>query len=277
MSLKHWVEIHGTGRRSERHAIGAGLRLEWLDSRLRPAPLAVAPKGTAGLELVVANEGVSVRLMQGTPNPLIVAGRAASEATVAFGDELYWGELRLSFLAEAARPTLLLAGLAAAALVIVGVFALRESVDERSRVGFDAPDLTLPAASCDRQGPADMKPRAQQLMRAATAKEQSYPFVTGDGLIAAGYLAQAVACAEGAGDTVAVAALQQEQARWTQKLRGDYRALQLQLKLALEQKRDGEALKSTRLLLELLEKQPPGKYITWLTDLSRRLENSKAS
>jgi hypothetical protein len=222
------------------------------------------------------DDGVWVRVGAEEPQPLVHEGVQHSELVVPWGGEVYFSNIRLTFLQETdsenqPRPVFLVALLLALAC---GGFSLMQqlSAPEASSRDVAAPALAKAAATCPDPDPNAALNRAESAERSARAKQQRFVFDSSDGLEALGLLQQARACYDlvGAPDARQRAAAELEQ--WTLRMNQYYVDLRMQLRVALDQRRVVDALRANRELSVLLADQADDPYAKWLGELRGELE-----
>lgn len=273
MTPQGFLEVHipsGTPERHEllatRSLVGAGPEAT---VRVSPGSRFAAVE----LELEIQPNGVLVRT-PGASASIVFQGTSFSIATVPWGDEIFVKGVRLTFLAATAkhsRPNPVLLIIAPLALLLVGVAAFQSlGTDDTLAREVEAPSLVDEARPCVQTNPQDAAHQAREAEHAALAKQERFPFDARDGVEAASLLGQARACFATAALEPDRARVESELAQWSERLRQDYAALQLKLRVALDNDRREDALDACLGLEALLGSRPDSPYRQWLQSVRRK-------
>ena len=142
-----------------------------------------------------------------------------------------------------------------------------------------ATNAALSPPSLDLGGPTCSVPAEQSRVRwmaaerAATARLARYPFDAADGVEAVSLLHEAALCAERSADLVAAERLAELERTWIARIRDDFRARVVRVRVALEREPRGVALHEVTELRRMLA-HTRGEYSTWLEATERRLERA---
>jgi hypothetical protein len=274
--LKQFVEIHTPGSATERHEIvGAEARIG------SGASCTIRPNNAAAFQaehvrLVPSDAGCRVGLMPGAAGTLMHAGAPQSEFVVPWGDEVFLGGVRFTFLLEAGqsgRPRPALLAVAAVVLTLTAVvFARSSDTEDVSSRELEPPALLQHSAECPESDLTRVDAVAAQTERSALAKEERSAFMVADGAQALALLSESEACYRVAGKVEDSERIRAELLRWTARMNEEYAAARLLLRLALEHQRWGEALETVEHVQALLVDHAKEPYTEWLTGLRNELE-----
>ena len=278
--MKAYIEIHAPGYPAARHPLEVG-RLtigKGIGSSIQLPESAGCV--VEQLELAVSEAGVRVQVPSGASGTFIFEGAEQRQLLAPFGSEVFLGNIRLGFRKDSgprkASPVLLL--LAPAVMIFAGLGAYNASEADVSKAEVEAPVLvgSAPQTSCPEQDPVAAERRARDGDRAAAAKQQRSAFELADGIDAITLWQKAGACFTTAGKPEQAARTEQQAADWTARLNTQYATLRMQLRAALDSRRDIEALSTVRNLQSLLARHEPGPYQRWLAQLRESLERKMA-
>ncbi|MEO7038051.1 MAG: hypothetical protein ABI548_29050 [Polyangiaceae bacterium] len=280
MTPQGFVEVHIPGGNPERHelleprslvGVGVGAAV-----RVSPA------SGFADVELEIQlkPDGVVVRSATQTQGAIIFEGAAVSVAEVPWGEEIFAKGVRLTFLGASTKrkgpnPVLLLV---APLVLLVAGFAAFQSLqaDDTSAHEVEAPRLVDDDRPCVQANAQDAEHHAREVERAALAKEERFPFQAQDGVEAATLLGEARSCFATAAQEADRARVDAEFKQWSERLGQEYAALQLRLRVALDNDRQQDALGACQALEALLASRPDSPYRQWLSSVRREAENKVA-
>jgi hypothetical protein len=277
--MKRYVEVHAPGVGSERHeltddtvVLGTGS-----DATVRVDRRSLLH--SRHLELMTTATGVSVTLAPGVDGAFVFEGSDRKSAFVPWGEEVFLGNVRLTFLetAEAERPSPVLLGVAPLALLVIG-FSVFKAVtrDTPSGRSVDAPVLFDERVTCSEHDRQVAEHRAREAERAAQAKAERFAFAFRDGVEAGRLFLEAHACFESLGLTNDASRLDDQSRRWIARVNEEYSAARLRLRVALDHRGYAEALTATKELRAFLT-GGDGPYAEWLADLERELAQSAAT
>lgn len=133
------------------------------------------------------------------------------------------------------------------------------------------PELwAAPITECTFSGP-QAAAFARERITVADAKRERRPFHVQDGVSAVAVYETAASCFRAGGDA-ASAALADESAKFLRReMNDDFRSRHVRLEHALDVQDYPQAQKEVRLLLQFTEGKS-GEYVTWLTNLDRKLK-----
>ncbi len=274
--MRYFVEVHAAGMVPERHALpedqaSFGSALE-ASIRSPAADRLTLPL----LIFAVLGDCVTVQFPERIAGSVTFRGEATRSAAVPWGEDVYVGGARLAFVAESGRRKGPSGAVLAAVLfaLLAGAAIVLGSSDRASPTASDLepPQLFKMPTSCPEPSADAAGSHAAQLLGNARAMKQRAPFDRGDGVRALKLLGEAKVCFELAGRVDDAVATEQERARWQDEVDEEYAALRLRLRVALDQKRFGDALSALRGLEGLLASQAASPYRTWLANLRRDLE-----
>ena len=280
MTPQGFVEVHIPAGSPERHELPAGRSLVGIgaDATVRVSP--ASRFADVELELELKADGVIVRGAAQTGDGIIFQGAAVLVAEVPWGEEIFAKGVRLTFLAAGAKrtgPHPVLLFVAPLVLLVAGFVAF-QSLDTGDTLAreVDAPSLIDEDRPCTQASSQDAEHHAREAERAALAKKERFPFETRDGVEAASLLGEARAC-------FGTAALEPDRARvdaelkqWSERLGQEYAALQLRLRVALDNDRQQDALGACQGLEALLARRPDSPYRQWLGSVRRQVEGKLA-
>jgi len=275
-----FVEIHIPGGNPERHELLATNSIVGIGAEAAVRVSPASKFADVELELQLKADGVIVRSVAQTQGGIIFEGAAVSVADVPWGEEIFAKGVRLTFLAASTKrsgpnPALLI--IAPLVLLVAG-FAAFESLETGDTLAreIEAPSLVDEDRPCALSSPQEAEHHAREAERAALAKEERFPFEARDGVEAASLLGEARAC-------FATAALESDRTRanaelkqWSERLDQEYSALQLRLRVALDNERQQDALDACQALEALLASRPDCPYRQWLSSVRREVEGKLA-
>lgn len=269
-----YLEIHEIHRPPRRHELARDLF--WLGSARNGTvvPRDATPRTEHAAELLPDVHGVRIELTPHARFRLTAGGVATRSAIAAWGDDVFFDDVRLTFVEVAERGTRgFWATAALGALACAALFLLPEG-SEGARLGEPpAPPRFEPEhAICSASG-AGIEARAFEAQRLGRAKRERYTFAAKDGVEALPLFAEAGACFRDAGRIQDAQRAQAEVAELCDRLNGDVLSLRLALSSALERQRFADARTMARKLQALLGTGRRGAYAEWLDDTRRELES----
>ncbi|HVW25512.1 MAG TPA: hypothetical protein VHC69_09085 [Polyangiaceae bacterium] len=271
--MKRYVEVHLPGLGSERHEL---VEEEQVLGTGPDAGVRVDPRSqlrARHLELTIAATGVRVVVAAGIDGAFFFEGAERTHAFVPWGEEIFLGNVRLTFLetAEAERPSPILLGLAPVALLIgMSVFKAMACEVPSART-VEAPNLFDERVTCRERDPQVAEHRAREAERAAHAKAERFAFAFRDGVEAGRLFQESRACFETVGLESDVARVNDESRGWIGRVNDEYAAARLRLRVALDHRRYAEALEAAKELRALLGDRQSTPYAEWLAELEREL------
>lgn len=274
--MRYFVEVHATGTPSERHDL-----VEDQASFGSSPEATIRVRGSIQLAvplllLTVHPDSLSIQIPERIPGSLTFRGEATRAVAVPWGEDIYVGGVRLAVAAENGSrkgPSSVVVFAATVALLALGAAVLRWAEPASpSEHDVEPPALAAATAGCAERSADDASSRAVHALAEAHAKQQRAPFDRTDGVEALKLLSEAKACFDGAGLTAQSTATEQERVAWQQHLDEEYAGLRLRLRLALDQKKTGDALKALAGLEALLTTQAQSPYRAWLSSVRRDLE-----
>jgi hypothetical protein len=268
-----YLEIHENHRPPRRHELERDLF--WIGSA-RNGTLAerdAAKSGAQAAELLPDERGVRIQLLPRAPFRLTAAGVVGTSANVAWGDEVFFDDVRLTFVEDAGRGRRGLVAAVALAAVALAVVLLVPGGPQSSALTepVAAPRFEPGRAACSAAG-AGVEARAFEADRLGRAKRERYAFAGKDGVEALPLLREAVACFRDAGRIQDAQRVQAALADLCERLNVDVLSLGLTLSAALERERFAEALRTVRKLQALVGTGRTGAYAEWLDRTRRDLE-----
>jgi hypothetical protein len=277
--MRRYVEVHAPGIGSERHELAVETVVLGTGSdatvRVDRRSLLYARH----LELMTTATGVSVAVAPGVDGTFVLEGSERKSALVPWGEEVFLGNVRLTFLetAEAERPSVVLLGFAPVALLVIG-FSMFKAVgrDTPSDRSVEAPVLFDERVTCSEHDRQVAEHRAREAERAAQAKAERFAFAFRDGVEAGRLFLEAHACLESLGLVNDASRLDDESHRWIGRVNEEYGAARLRLRVALDHRRYAEALAATKEIRALLTGRD-GPYAEWLADVERELVQNAAT
>jgi len=142
--------------------------------------------------------------------------------------------------------------------------------DERHEERPTPPALLSEVGACPDTGNSALS-RANELLEAALAKLDRYPFHAADGVKGYELLQRARSCFVSGNDREGAVNVETKMSQWKRRLEQRYQNHQIRLRLALDREAFADALSETRSLRSLL-KGRQGAYPQWLASLEKRLE-----
>lgn len=161
-----------------------------------------------------------------------------------------------------------------AALVVLGgaALALLGNANQAADAALLPPPLDLGGPACP-VSVDQATARSRIAERAALGRMARYPFDAEDGVEAVALLHEAALCARSDGDAMTSERLEALERTWNARVRADYRARIVRVKMALEREPRAVAIHEVTELARML-KRSPGEYSTWLEATKRRLERA---
>lgn len=278
--MKRVVEVQYPGIAPERQELDTDLSWVRRGAALAWMKGGEGPSDAAAITLSPHDDGVWVQVGPSEPQGMVHEGAQHREVLVAWGGEVYFNNIRLTFLQQneaegQPRPIFLVALLVALACGGFSIMGQLSTADASTRE-VAAPSLGKSGAPCPEQEPTAALDRAASAERAANGKEERFVFDSSDGLEALALLQQARTCYEVAAAAEAKQRAATELDRWSQRMNEYYTDLRLQLRVALDQHRVDDALKANRELGVLLADRPDDAYVKWLGEVRRELERKAA-
>jgi hypothetical protein len=199
-------------------------------------------------------------------------GIGCNEAHVRWGQEIYLGPARLSFVAEegkkkAANPVLFVAVFFALLFALGGLLRLLDSGLMRGAPP-EPPVFLAGEVPCRASSAEAARVRAEEALALGLAKEERYPFSRKDGVRALGLFEEASSCFEKAALPEEREKVRKQVNTWSETLERDFRDLRLRLDLALRAQKTEEALEAARALESMLSavaEEPKEDYSRWLS------------
>lgn len=230
------------------------------------------------LVLQLSEKAILVRAVSDVVAAFIYSGHPSREAHLPWGDELYWGPVRFTFLEDISKKstTTVLFALAALASIAVGALAIGGEASADGRTSEPEPPPLLQPATCPDTDPVLAGQHAAGAIEAARATAARAPFDRGDGRRALELFDQASACLRVAGDATQAAKVTAEFTSWRQQVEEELSTLRLRLRVALDHRKPEDALETVRALEALVPETPPSAYRGYLADLRRDLERQLA-
>jgi hypothetical protein len=230
------------------------------------------------LVLQLSEKAVLVRAANDVAASFIYSGQPSREAQLPWGDELYWGPIRFTFLQEASKrgPSAVLLALAAVALMGTGAVVVGAEAATDSLASEPEPPPLFQPATCPDTDAALARQHAAKAIEAARAMAARAPFDRGDGRRALVLFDQASACLRVTQDATEAAKVTAELNSWRQQMEEELSTLRLRLHVALDHRKPGDALGAVRALEALVPEAPPSAYRSYLGDLRRDLERQIA-
>jgi hypothetical protein len=275
-----FVEVHIPGGNPERHELLAVRSLVGVGVGASVRVSSASGFDDVELELELKPDGVVVRSATQTHGTITFEGMAVSVAEVPWGEEVFAKGVRLTFLAPSTKrkgpsPVLLL--VAPLVLLVAGFVAFQSlRADDTSAREVEAPRLIDDDRPCTQANAEDAKHHAREAERAALAKQERFPFEAQDGVEAATLLGEARACFGTATQEADRARVDAELKQWSERLGQEYAALQLRLRVALDNDRQQDALGACQALEALLTGRPDSPYRQWLSSVRREAEGKLA-
>lgn len=273
--MQRVVEVQAPGGGLERYELHGAKLLIGTGAQ---ANVRLPPKsGLADSELGIAVGDLGVTVTQLTPAGVVTYGGVATHAVeVPWGDEVFVKGVRFTFLASAGKRKGLNAALLLAvplAVLTLGFFAFQTlQAGEALAQEIAAPPLLPSATPCTDTARDQAARRAASAEQAAQAKQERFPFAPRDGVEAARLLSEACSCFEAAGLDSARARADEASRAWSAKMEQQYAALQLSLRVALDNGRKENALQAIDEIEALLGDIRDSQYGRWLQAVRRDLE-----
>lgn len=272
--------MHMPGGNPERHEVLGARALVGVgpEATVRVSP--ASKFAAVELELELHPGAVVVRCAPRAQGSFIFEGAAVSVATVPWGGEIFAKGVRLTFLAPSAKrtgpnPVLLLV---APLVLLVTAFVAFQSLETANPLAreMEPPALIDEERPCAQTNPQDAARHAREAEQAALAKEERFPFEARDGVDAARLLGEARACFATAASEPDRTRVDAELKQWSERLNQDYSALQLKLRVGLDNDRQQDALDACAGLEALLAGRPDSPYRQWLGAVRHELEGKLA-
>lgn len=278
--MKRYVEVHLPGLGSERHELAEEAQVLGTGPDASVRVDSRSQLRARHLELTIAGTGVRVVVAAGIDGAFFFEGAERTRAFVPWGEEVFLGNIRLTFLeaAEAERSSPILLGLAPIALLLIGLSVFkalgREVPSSRS---VEPPNLFDERVTCRERDPQVAEHHAREAERAAQAKAERFAFAFRDGVDAGRLFQESGACFEAVGLTTEVARVNDESRGWIGRVNDEYAAARLRLRVALDHRRFAEALDAAKELRALLADRQSTPYAEWLADLERELAQNAST
>jgi len=268
--------VHIPGGRPERHELIASRSGIGVGAEAAVRVSSTSRFADLELEVLIKSNGVVVRNATQTQGAILFEGAAVAVAEVPWGGEIFAKGVRLAFLAAGSKrsgPNPVLLVVAPLALLVAGFAAFQSlQANDTTRREIDAPQLIDEDYRCAQRNAQDAERHARDAERRALAKEERFPFEAQDGVEAANLLGEARACFATATQEADRVRVDAEFKRWSERLGQEYAALQLRLRVALDNDRPQDVLAACRGLEALLNRSDP-PYRQWLRSVRREAEN----
>ncbi len=262
---------------SERVLIGSGahceIRLPLDQAAIEHVSIELGPAGVFARALNFQPSPTinNVPFMQSPLPPEAVLGINHTQIAVAVADSVGMGAQAQK--QKKGSSPLLLVGLALIVPAAGYLFFMPDEGGGTSRGGGGEPPALwgAPIAACQ-VGGVQALARARERMSIADSKRERRPFHVSDGVQAVPLFEEAAACYRTGGDNAAAAVADQAARAMRAELNDDYRTQQVRLTHALSVEDWALAQRQVRVLQQFTAGQKPGEYVTWLSNLDRKLK-----